>query len=990
MSEHKQGFLGKVKETLTHSKNDATLKQLYRAGRKQAESELGVTRRALTTSLSSDDTHALGKSHKHQDAEVVAAAAAAGTVAGHRASESGHASTTDPLASPKVHSGSSKGKVISHPPPINREPLEQDYGGDFTDGKAPTDLAQENAVTNSSPRYENKAHPVSGHGQFFDPSDTQGGYYTTNTAEHKDKSAVGAGAGTDEIVGGVAVKHYGKDTEATQAELTHRDLRTKPLVYAQIDAQNEHQSEIEQAAYKAGQKKGKAKKSTSSESRELPTAHASSDADPSAEHDKNKSLYNKGGVAQVVERLKGHKDTDRGTSSTDGASHNDRNAAVGAAGAAGAVAGSQHGNKSDKSGKDYDYDAEMKRLDENIAQTQREIDALGGSSGAGQTINAQQHQSSGSADASRYALTNQANTSHHTSNAAAGGAVLGGVALGSAAGHHTKLSETNDFAGANTSSTARDTHHSSGFGSSYQPNASEPSTQASAEVTSAEVEKLAYNAGHKSAQPASGSYVLLNTTQTTTDTPAGTHPGILDGAKGAAAALGAAAVLAFGLDHSTESSKHDVEAKAYNAGQESGSSAAATTSRTPATATTSRATAPATNSAALSAAQDTGFTSADATASSNVDHAVAPATLTLTSDRATAHYGSTSGIASTGGATSTSGVTSEDASNTSYMDSAKAAIAAAGVAAAGAFGYEGYNEYYKNSEANTPGEYEGFESAGNDSTVAGESVSKNSSAAGIGGGPSTSVGRDTLAQTHNKEDFTKLTGSDNDSTSAVVKPVSQAQDAPPPTTQLGGLLSKLGWGSSDATTESPLHLSTNNKGVSEPATASESSGNLNNERSIPEAESNKSTGVGAAVAGAVAGAAGAVGLSLGRPKSQNVESLVEVAAENYDDVAEKPKHKTKGNALKQTATDPDAKLNLPEGLQPQSKDGSQSEKSGYDNTKLEKDIAAHNRGQQFSTDKNLVEVAEEKYPEIRNAGTHSATPTEGEEDTPRHRTPPGI
>lgn len=443
MSE-KQSFMDKVKSSfkLNNRKNEKILRALYRAGRRKAIQEHGNhTNYTSSSSVSSNDdeksrsgtntygagthsrsniaratgigagndavgTDAAYSHHKYQEAhtENERSELVAGTADSHKRTDSGEYQ-------------SSKGHYVSLPPRVARKPLEQDYGGDYANAKNPTELAatgKSGLVDNTHPHYYNDATTVKGQGKFYDPQDTQGGAYGRHKhgeGAHHGKAVGGGAINTDAettLPGGVGLGDSGPHAEATQAELPQeRNLKTKPSAYYEqdrIDAENE----VLEDAYNQGKKQAELDRNLSSKpggSKNqagfgyVTNADGSSRSDSNSEeaHFNNKSTFNEGGLDRAIDEARGTTTTTApGSKASD--SGTGRSPAAGAAGG-GAVAAIGTGSSQPSasyglhagsnlvhtghppSSKDFDYNREIKRLDDNINNTQRKIDQHGISSG---------------------------------------------------------------------------------------------------------------------------------------------------------------------------------------------------------------------------------------------------------------------------------------------------------------------------------------------------------------------------------------------------------------------------------------------------------------------------------------------------------------------------------------------------------------------------------------------------------------------------------
>ncbi|EDK42615.1 hypothetical protein LELG_00793 [Lodderomyces elongisporus NRRL YB-4239] len=268
---------------------------------------------------------------------TAAAGAAAGGVGGYAASNQHHKPTSDADYTTRdldVVTSSSKGRVVTSPPHVSREPLAHQTPGDYTNSKRPTDstvlagrendkeyegivgshqsgtrpddtLSSSNKTTgvvdNTHPSYSDDSRPAQGHGKFFDPKDTQGGVLGAATASTG------------------ATEAYNKDQfrsnhqEATKAEYVDPDsLKTKPTAYEQRDRENAQAEKIKDQAYEVGNRQGKKDidhdpsllGSKQVGGKGTTTLKNSEDAD--AIHSENKSAYNKDGVSGVLEKEQGY------------------------------------------------------------------------------------------------------------------------------------------------------------------------------------------------------------------------------------------------------------------------------------------------------------------------------------------------------------------------------------------------------------------------------------------------------------------------------------------------------------------------------------------------------------------------------------------------------------------------------------------------------------------------------------------------------------
>ncbi|KAI5964863.1 uncharacterized protein KGF55_001934 [Candida pseudojiufengensis] len=283
-----------------NDKHDNILKEAYEEGRKlfHHHSKTGNT----------------GVQH----GGTASAGAAAGGIGGYAAGSSYDHKSTVPDYSSKdgdVVSSSSKGRVVSSPPKRSREPLKYETPGDYSNAKNPTDstviaggnganqgdgFQDKGVYENSKPAYSDGAEPVQGHGKFFDPRDTQGGVLG---------AAVGSQGATNAYNQG---KIDSSHQEATKARYVDEDkLKTKPAAYEQEDRQKEELEQIKQEAYKEGNKKGRKDVQEDPSllgSRQIGGSGSTNDdkdINKKEIHQENKSAYNPGGVAGVLEKEHG-------------------------------------------------------------------------------------------------------------------------------------------------------------------------------------------------------------------------------------------------------------------------------------------------------------------------------------------------------------------------------------------------------------------------------------------------------------------------------------------------------------------------------------------------------------------------------------------------------------------------------------------------------------------------------------------------------------
>ncbi|KAF8005339.1 hypothetical protein HF325_000796 [Metschnikowia pulcherrima] len=914
-------------------KEEKILHDLERAGEKRGQYETGKaassTSKDASTIASNEEVYhgntAAGPSgvtpsgvksdtHKGQG-EVIGASGAAGTVAGASAKHHGiegqtaygasHGHQSRGSDSSSKYSASSKGHVVSHPPPVNRQPLDQTYGGDYADGKNPTELSTYSAtnekdkalVDNDRPRYDNDAKPAKGQGQFYDPKDTQGRLYKTEGVSGKSNQESGhapigaaAAAASSALAGGVAKGEYGDDTEATHAQLLHKDLKTKPAVYASEEAARKHAEEVETEAYNAGRNKGlKEAKLGHGQSQTNHGGHKES-LDPKSEHSKNKSAFNEGGLAGATAEAKhGHSQTPSKS-------------------AAKTFSGSDAGkdtHKRDAESKET-YGKDTHGQDSGFGGNQNPLGAgvgagVGTGAAAGAAVGAhkhhESHQKQKTLDPSidHPALTGQVDT-HLTGPVAVAAeqkARSGETASAKTTGYDQQIkrldqsiAETQreiDALGGATGSAAGTSHSAPSSDHSVNPAHStghheHGSTKGNATHTSSDIETAAYNAGH--AKGFTSNKLTGIQSKSTGETTESSDPGLFGGVAGAASAVGALAASAVGLGHEDHKDNSHGQHKAVG-----------------------------------STAYTDSVTQDDGTLNPDLENSLYNA-------------GYTKGQAEHDHKL-------QNELEAGYLDSAKAAIASAGVAAASAFGYEGYNTYY-NDEQHSKDVEKKHEYADN------AAPNPNRSAA-------SKIEKPALEKHDDAQSKPSTTGS-------------TAQH--PGATATSGVAALAKDKDSERLPESRKGTKPTSR---EPTTLRDTE------------KSGSGSGIGSAVSGAVAGAASAVGLTKGSAEHHKVDSLVEEAAADYDDVRKEPRHKTKGGVLEETETTT-KKTDLPE--DPSKKDSSEAETSGVDNTKLEEDIAAYNKKHGFTHGKSLVEVAEEAHPEIKQAPAHR----DDDEDTPRQRT----
>lgn len=594
------GFIGKLKLTFSSKerKHEKILRASYRAGKRQAHAELGSTTKDTSSlsALSSDNeqlSHAQGKNatgtaapgqtfgSQSDPAAASAAGAALGTGGGAAAG----------------YGALKKGRVVSLPPKRSREPLDKDWGGDYANEKRPEEVtggtgadSSHAVLDNSQPRYDNEASPVQGKGKFYDPKDTQGGVYGSSgsnsasgsTSGHGGAYAGAAGAGAAGAGLGYAAGRGGSGsneyTEATQQEVpSHDNLKTKPTVYAEQEKQEAEANKVAEQAYAKGQRQAKEVHQQGKEKAraEADEGKIDSGVNEQEEHSHNKSAYNQGGVKQAYREVTGGK-AEGGSNSGSGAGYAAAGAGAGAAG--GAAAGSALGSKGSKetqdarsnvvhageppSGDKFDYDSEIKRLDQNIATTQKEIDDIhsrgtldpraGATSGSGAVPASSGFSAPGASNASK--------TSSGSGKALAGAGT--GAAVGAGAGYAAKdrSSESHDQTKATnqpgSSSSTGPSSAGAATGTSRDATTQQSKTEQFKEYYNAGIQKGAYDAGQHAGQGSQGA-------QGTQGESSGHGPGLVAGAAGAVGAAGVLASRAFGLGGSQDASrKSDPQAEA--------------------------------------------------------------------------------------------------------------------------------------------------------------------------------------------------------------------------------------------------------------------------------------------------------------------------------------------------------------------------------------------------------------------------------------------
>lgn len=986
MSE-KKGFLKKLKNTFSSSskKNEKLIRAAYRAGRRKAQAEKGslqndtsslsassVNHTTTSSTPGSPSRHAnadTGVPGHHHDAAAAAAGAAIGG-AGGAAGGAAYSHSRGPSASEQdVIRQTGRGKVRSTPPKIPRQPYEKDPAGDYANEKTPLEVTgghghdgEPATIENTNPRYENSATPVQGHGAFYDPRDTQGGLYRHLGDDYNSAGSPGAGAGAAAGAADIsqsAQQGKGADryTEATQAELERqRNLKTKPSAYAQQDKANKQIDDITNRAYQQGQlhahqtyQQGQQVARLAADLGSVSGVGNAALVDPSAEHSKNKSAYNKGGVSQALEEAsKSPSSSVRGAKSPSSSVRGAPSSGIGAAGAgaaggaAGAGIGGAVGSSLDKntssdarsnvynagqppSSSDFDYDTEIKRLDQNINKTQKEIDGLSptldpkagqtksgqfesGPSATSKSASAQSGKSATSAysgqsgsqskPATEYSSGNKGTLAGAGSGAAVGagagaavggaaGAAIGGVGGAAAGGAGGAKILGSDSYGEAAASGLEEYYRAGVAKGAYDAGHTEAYKD---HAYRAGQTKAAYDAGHQAAKDDGAT------------APIGQSSSQLSGLlAGAAGAVGAVAGAIFG---SSSKSKKD-----NNTG----------TDADPVNKTSKEA-------------------STDRTLDPNADGP-------------------------------------EDPNDSGVLDSAKGAIASVGATAAGAFGYEGYNRYY-NTDNKDVGEYEGFEEPThreqglpeNEGIAASSTGQKHNVSNPYGLNPPTTETRSAGSSAANANELAGSTAPAPTSVSA--NDDSQSQNS-------GGLWSRLGFGGSDNKSA---------KSASSDKPEKPTLDDLNDDEDELDDEVPKSKS-------AVSGSKGDSVQEKNKTDYHPTDSLV---AEAGDDVNKLPAHKGQENVLKGETTasgegHSDGVQDVP-GLVPDNSSGETSKKddSSKDVKYTEDSVADYNKNQGFTNDKrSLVQIAEENDPLIKDLhhaeGLHDANELgdKSEEGVPR-------
>lgn len=338
-----------------------------------------------------------------------------------------------------------KGNLLSTPPKINRQPVDKIVPGDFTNAKKPIDSSlvdENNLYENNVGTYGNEAATKKGTGYYFDPKDTQGGYYGT-----------GPGASEDPAF-----------EEATRAKLDkQRNLKTVPTAYQNVG--NESSEDVADSKNTSNAAKDENDKAQEKDARNNDdydndaNDNEKEELDPSEQHKLNKSVYNKEGVNSAL---------NEGSDSNWG-----KNAAAAGAGVAAGAGGyaaykskenddyskTQTGGKSlnhktssnsyddiqpnlsydskntkknddmrlsegsagvPPSSEKFDYDTEMKRVNNNINDTKSRIDSL-------------QAEDNASTKALKSPNSEYAPKSESEHSTATNVGIMGGVAAGTAA-----------------------------------------------------------------------------------------------------------------------------------------------------------------------------------------------------------------------------------------------------------------------------------------------------------------------------------------------------------------------------------------------------------------------------------------------------------------------------------------------------------------------------------------------------------------------------
>lgn len=322
---------------VSKSSDNDLVDAMYKLGLKKAQEEL-ASKSTKEKTVASDEAVKEKSSvlpHHHDSKEGTKKVSSEGKTS---ADALNRGNVIDPTQIPP----SSNGRVVSSPPKISRVPIQQSYGGDYSNGKDPVDLTQGGTpIENKEPHYSNVSKTLKGEGSFFEPKDTQGGVYKEGkpvTPPNRDNESPTRKSHHDPqtiVPGGVIVGEYGKDTEATQAQL--KDLYTnKPVdetaksslgsftkeeqkeleteLYnagRQKGAQEgkSHGSDLEKELYDAGHAKGSSEKKTQLSNTagkgDLSTDKASKSetADHSEEREQNKSVFNAGGIRGALKEL---------------------------------------------------------------------------------------------------------------------------------------------------------------------------------------------------------------------------------------------------------------------------------------------------------------------------------------------------------------------------------------------------------------------------------------------------------------------------------------------------------------------------------------------------------------------------------------------------------------------------------------------------------------------------------------------------------------
>lgn len=434
----KQGLMGKLKSAILGDKNEKILRAAYRAGRRKGEKEAGVAAKETSSSSSDDEDGAVaGHSHSsaghssqqygegntsteggqglvsgagdgghhagNKEAAAITGTSAAGTAAAAaistRANEHDHVVTS-----------TSRGKIVTSPPRVNRKPLEPKATGDYANAKNPTEVAEGvsdkvyrdgangkegtgGLLANEQPHYDNNATTALGHGVFYQPRDTQGGVYG-NTKEPSSKSggiigtatlgAIGTAA-LGAVAGGVGRGNSSAEyPEATNAKLAPSGLKTQSGGRPHDQTELTEATTIAGGATKGDNKEAEHSGDVSGHSKTAPHFKPSGPHLPPSSGPNEK--YSGAGTAAGTTtgtHAGTTTGTHAGTTTGTAAGTTTGTAAGAAAGTAAATAAARasaanlvhagHAPSTDQ----FDYDREIKRLDRNIDTTKKEIEAHG-------------------------------------------------------------------------------------------------------------------------------------------------------------------------------------------------------------------------------------------------------------------------------------------------------------------------------------------------------------------------------------------------------------------------------------------------------------------------------------------------------------------------------------------------------------------------------------------------------------------------------------